>query len=90
MKLKGHRNREGGPHKSLLEYLPSMVSERGAALILTLIFVALLTAMVITFYATMRVEQRASHAYANTQRAKMVSQGAVSHGIELLLSLIHI
>jgi len=57
---------------------------KGAALILTLIFVALLTAMVIAFFATMRVEQRASHAYANTQRAKMVSQGAVSHGIELL------
>jgi hypothetical protein len=57
---------------------------KGAALILTLIFVALLTAMVVAFFATMRVEQRASHAYANTQRAKMVSQGAVSHGIELL------
>ena len=84
MKLKGHRNRDGGPSKCLPNYLPWTASERGAALILTLIFVALLTGMVIAFYATMRVEQRASHAYANTQRAKMVSQGAVSHGIELL------
>ncbi|NRB73704.1 MAG: hypothetical protein HRU46_05055, partial [Verrucomicrobiales bacterium] len=58
--------------------------QKGAALILTLIFVALLTAMVVAFYATMRIEQRASHAFANTQRAKMVAQGAVSHSIELL------
>ncbi len=59
---------------------------RGAALILTLLITAMLTMMVIAFFTTMQIEQRAAHSYADAQRAKMVAQGAVSHGIELLRS----
>ena len=60
------------------------VKERGAALILTLIVVSMLTILVLAYLFTMRTERQAAHAYANTQRAKMVAQGAVSHGIAIL------
>ena len=59
-------------------------SERGAALILTLIVVSMLTILILAYLVTMRTERQAARAYANTQRAKMVAQGAVSHGIAIL------
>ncbi|MCB1230527.1 MAG: hypothetical protein KDN19_09690 [Verrucomicrobiae bacterium] len=57
---------------------------KGAALILTLIVVSMLTILVMAYFVTMRVEMQAAHAYADAQRAKMVAQGAVAHGISLL------
>ncbi len=61
-------------------------SNRGAALVMTLIIVAMMTILAVAFLVSMQVEQRASHAYANTQRAKMIAQGSVSHAVELLRS----
>ncbi len=57
---------------------------RGAALVLTLLVVSMLTILVVAYFVTMRVEQQAAHAYADSQRAKMIAQGAVGHGISLL------
>lgn len=51
---------------------------------MTLLVVSMLTIMVMAYFITMRTEQQAAYAYSNTQRAKMVAQGAVSHGISLL------
>ena len=51
---------------------------------MTLLVVSMLTIMVMAYFMTMRTEQLAAHAYANSQRTKLVAQGAVSHGIALL------
>lgn len=58
--------------------------KQGAALVLTLIVVSMLTILVMAYFVTMSVEMRAAHAYSDSQRAKMLAQGAVAHGISLL------
>ena len=60
------------------------LGKRGAALVLTLILVSMLTILVMACFVTMSVEMRAAHAYSDSQRAKMLAQGAVAHGISLL------
>lgn len=57
---------------------------RGGALIMVLIVVSMLSILVLAYFSTMRIEQEAAHAFSNTQEVKMVAQGAVSHGIEIL------
>ncbi|WP_050024168.1 hypothetical protein [Verrucomicrobium sp. BvORR034] len=58
--------------------------ESGAALIMTLFIVGVLTILVVGFLSTMQTERQAAGAYESSQRTKLVAQGAVSHAIELL------
>ena len=58
----------------------------GTALIMTLMIVSLLTILLVGFLASMRLEMRASAAYEDTQRTKMISKAALSHAIDLLRS----
>ena len=59
-------------------------SQSAAALLMTLIVLSMLTILTVGFLASMRIERRAASAYEDTQRAKLVAQGAVSHAIDLL------
>lgn len=59
---------------------------RGAALVLTLITLVVISIIVTGFVVSMRTEMTSSYAVENTQRTKMIAQGAVSHAIELLRS----
>ena len=51
---------------------------------MVLLVVSMLAILTLAFFSTMQIEEQAAHAFANTQRAKMVAQGAVSHGIGIL------
>ncbi len=51
---------------------------------MVLLVVSMLSILTIAFFSTMQIEEQAAHAFANTQRAKMVAQGAVGHGIGIL------
>lgn len=51
---------------------------------MVLIVVSMLSILTLAFFSTMQIEEQAANAFANTQRVKMVSQGAVSHGISIL------
>src|SRR6478735_5866611 len=57
---------------------------RGVALVMTLITLSILIILLLGFLSTMTIERRAAGAYEDTQRAKLVAQGAVSHAIDLL------
>ena len=58
----------------------------GGALVMVLLVVSLMSVLMLAYFTSMETEDRASVAYANTQRAKMVSHGAVAHAVELLRS----
>ena len=62
----------------------------GVALVTTMFLLAALTILAIGFIGSMSVESGASGSIQDAQRTKMIAQGAVSHAIDLLLSLIHI
>ncbi|MEZ0388285.1 MAG: hypothetical protein ACAI34_14525 [Verrucomicrobium sp.] len=51
---------------------------------MTIFILAVLTILVIGFLTTMQTERQAAGAYENTQRTKLVAQGAVSHAIDIL------
>src|SRR5688572_4509759 len=63
---------------------PRRAHTRGVALVMTLITLSILMVLLMGFLSTMTVERRAAGAYEDTQRAKLVAQGAVSHAIDLL------
>src|SRR5262245_12312748 len=56
----------------------------GVALVITLITLSILVALLVAFVSSMSLERQAAHSYEETQRAKLVAQGAVSHAIDLL------
>ena len=51
---------------------------------MTLITLSILIILLLGFLSTMTIERRAAGAFEDTQRAKLVAQGAVSHAIDLL------
>lgn len=57
---------------------------QGMALILTVFMISLLTILMVGFLSSMMTEKRAAHAYEDAQRAKLMSQGAISHAIDIL------
>ncbi|MEM7011637.1 MAG: hypothetical protein AAF585_09155 [Verrucomicrobiota bacterium] len=57
---------------------------RAVAIITVLVLVAMLALAVTAYLVSMRTELRSASAFENTQQAKLISQSAVSHGIELL------
>lgn len=59
-------------------------SPHGIALVLTLVVMSILLLLLVSFLASMTVEHRAARAFEDTERAKLISQGAVSHAIDLL------
>lgn len=60
--------------------------QRGAALVTTIIVLCVLTVLVVGFLTTMLTERRAATAFEDSQEAKLISQGAVAHAIDLLRS----
>ncbi len=50
----------------------------------TLISLSMLVLLLIGFVSTMSIERRAAGAYEDSQRAKLLAQGAVAHAISLL------
>ncbi len=65
--------------------LQSPISKpRGAALIMTLVLAGMMAMVVIAYLLSMRIELGAASAYEQTQSAKVLTQSALSHGIELL------
>lgn len=63
-------------------------SRRGGALVMVLLVVSMLAILTLAYFSTMQIEQRAAHAFAHTQEVKMVAQGTVSHGIDILRTAI--
>lgn len=59
-------------------------TNHAVALVSVLLILALLTILILTYLSSMQIEHRSAVAFSDTQRAKMVSQGAVAHSIELL------
>ena len=64
----------------------SETSERGAALLIVLAVLAILSVVLLGFLASMDLESTSSHAVESSYRTKMVAHGALSHAIELLRS----
>lgn len=60
------------------------VTQGGVALVMTILVLSMTALLLVGFLSTMRLERRAANAYEDTQRAKLVAQGAVSHAIDLL------
>src|SRR5262245_6928378 len=56
----------------------------GVALVMTLITISVLAILLLGFLSNMLIERRAANAFEDTQRAKLVAQGAVSHAIDVL------
>jgi hypothetical protein len=59
-------------------------AQAGVALVMTLITISVLAILLLGFLSTMLIERRAAGAFEDTQRAKLVAQGAVSHAIDIL------
>lgn len=59
-------------------------NHQGAALVSTLLIISLLSIIVLTYLSLMSVERQSSQSFSDTQRTKMVAQGAVAHAIEIL------
>src|SRR5882757_6866038 len=59
-------------------------SNSGVALVVTLITLSILVVLLVGFTASMSLERQAAHSFEETQRAKLVAQGAVSHAVDLL------
>lgn len=51
---------------------------------MTLITLTILIVLIVGFIASMSLERRAASAYSDTEQAKLIAQGAVSHAIDLL------
>ncbi len=51
---------------------------------MTLITLSILVILLVGFLSTMLIERKAAHAFEETQRAKLIAQGAVAHAIDLL------
>ncbi|MEI9898637.1 MAG: hypothetical protein WDN28_33465 [Chthoniobacter sp.] len=58
--------------------------QSGVALVVTLITLSILVVLLVGFVASMSLERRAAHSFEDTQRAKLIAQGAVSHAVDLL------
>ncbi len=58
--------------------------KRAIALITVLLLVSLLAILILSIFVTSNTEHRASISYADTQRAKVVAQGALAHAVETL------
>lgn len=56
----------------------------GVALVVTLISLSILVVLLVGFVASMSLEQKAAHSFEDTQRTKLIAQGAVSHAVDLL------
>ena len=63
-----------------------LIEKRGAALLIVLSTLTILSALVLAFVASMNVESSSSHTIETAYRTKMVAHGALSHAIELLRS----
>lgn len=63
---------------------PRRSRQSGAALIMTVLVLGVLTILVVGFLSTMQTERQASSAYQSAQQAKLVAQGAVSHAVDIL------
>tara|TARA_R110002096_G_scaffold147220_11_gene306943 strand:+ start:16295 stop:19672 length:3378 start_codon:yes stop_codon:yes gene_type:complete len=63
---------------------PIRSKPRGVALLTTLVLASMMAMIVIAFLVSMRLELGSAAAYEQTQSAKVLSQSALSHGIELL------
>jgi hypothetical protein len=61
-----------------------LTNRRGAALVITTITISVLAILIIGFLSAMLTERKAAGSYEDTQRAKLIAQGAVSHAIDLL------
>ena len=59
-------------------------TQQAIALITVLIIVAMLSILMLAYFSSMITERRASGAYADTQRSKMVAQGGLAHAITIL------
>lgn len=51
---------------------------------LTLVVLSILVLLLVSFLASMGIERRAAAAFEDSERAKLVAQGAVSHAVDLL------
>lgn len=58
--------------------------ESGIALVITLIALSILVVLLVGFVSSMSLERQAAHSFEETQRAKLIAQGAVSHAVDLL------
>ena len=58
--------------------------QRGAALVMTLSIIALLTVLLLVFLNSMRTELRATHAWRDQNATRLVVQAALAHATELL------
>ena len=56
----------------------------GVALVMTLITLSILLILLVAFVSSMSLERQAAHSYEDTQRTKLIAQGAVSHAVDLL------
>jgi len=74
------------PPRSFASLTSTSAGRRGAALVMTVITLTVLTFLVVGFLSTMLVERQAASAYEDSQQAKFIAQGAVGHAIDLLRS----
>ena len=54
----------------------------GMALVMTLITLSIVIVLLVAFVSTMSLERQAAHAFEDTQRAKLIAQGAVAHAVD--------
>ena len=54
------------------------------ALVMTLITLSIVVILLVAFVSSMSLERQAAHAYEDSERAKLIAEGAVSHAIDLL------
>ncbi|PTX94833.1 hypothetical protein DB346_22770 [Verrucomicrobia bacterium LW23] len=62
----------------------SGATRNGFTLVLVLCFLVIVTAVVVGFTATMRIERKVSRAMLNSQRAEFVAASAMNHAMALL------
>ncbi|MEM7144279.1 MAG: hypothetical protein AAF591_04040 [Verrucomicrobiota bacterium] len=83
MKTKTEELRVGSQNASIYGGGPRR-NQRGAALIMTMVVLVMMSILVTGFLVSMRTEMVAAHSVEDIQRTKMVAQGAVGHAVNLL------
>lgn len=63
---------------------PQRTRASGMALVLTVFTLGMLTILVVGFLTSMMTEEKAASAYQQSQRTKLIAEGAVNHAIDLL------
>ncbi|MEM9479329.1 MAG: hypothetical protein AAGA58_06665 [Verrucomicrobiota bacterium] len=63
---------------------PESSAVRGMALITTLFLLAMFSILVVAFFESAGNERAAASHIENAQRAKLIAQGAIAHGIDIL------